>query len=306
MPTQQIHTVEMLHGKSLQEQVEYLTNEVAKLQKILRYLLNGQLDFENIRAAGIKTENLEAGSVTADKMNVYGLTVSDGEKVTFQVSPTGEITVDGNIHMGEGSSISWDYVNSDPATSQAQQSADMARKVAEDIADGKYDGGTFIDGTTVAAPNIVGGVITGGIIRTSPVYPRVVLDPQDNNIAFEFSATRKIIISADTQGRPILSISNANNVGFIENNDHLTISSTVPSDITISAGGELNLQTNSNRIRVSNWNTLYSNVRNETLQTALNDKIDKDDGVTNVFTLLDENGDPITFSFINGQLQYVS
>src|SRR5690606_27372997 len=39
--------------------------EVAKLQKILRYLLNGQLDFENIRAKGIKADNIEADKLSA-------------------------------------------------------------------------------------------------------------------------------------------------------------------------------------------------------------------------------------------------
>lgn len=62
---------------------EDLINELAKLQKMLRYLLNGQIDFENIRARSIKADNIEVGTltaeeiaantITADKMNVTEL-----------------------------------------------------------------------------------------------------------------------------------------------------------------------------------------------------------------------------------------
>lgn len=62
---------------------EDLINELAKLQKMLRYLLNGQIDFENVRARSIKAENIEVGTltaeeiaantITADKMNVTEL-----------------------------------------------------------------------------------------------------------------------------------------------------------------------------------------------------------------------------------------
>lgn len=38
------------------------------LQKTLRYLLNGNIDFENIRARSIKAENIEVGTITADEI----------------------------------------------------------------------------------------------------------------------------------------------------------------------------------------------------------------------------------------------
>lgn len=77
MPTTNIHVV--AEPGTLEEAFEQL----AKLQKTLRYLLNGQLDFENLRARSIKAENIEVGTltaqeiaantITADKMNVNEL-----------------------------------------------------------------------------------------------------------------------------------------------------------------------------------------------------------------------------------------
>lgn len=74
MPIQPIHVLSQ--DVSLKE----LNEVVAKLQKVLNYLLAGNLDFDNIRARGIKAENIEAGTITAneiaadtitaDKMNV--------------------------------------------------------------------------------------------------------------------------------------------------------------------------------------------------------------------------------------------
>lgn len=54
--------------------LEQVMNEVAKLQKILRYLLNGQIDFENIRARSIKAENIEVGTITADEIAANTIT----------------------------------------------------------------------------------------------------------------------------------------------------------------------------------------------------------------------------------------
>lgn len=269
MPVQPFHIVDKLHGKSLQDQVDYLTNELAKTQKILRYLLNGGLDTDNVNELNAKVVN--AGILNT---NLVTIKAEDGSAY-YLIDKNG-------IVANNGSENTFDF----------------------DLATGNLS----IKGIITALAGMIGGwTIKDNVLYSDPDdYPRVVLDPVNYFISFEYDSDRKIIISADTQGRPILSISNANNVGFIENNDHLTIGSTVPSDITISAGGELNLQTNSNRIRVSNWNTLYSNGRSETLQSALNEKLDSDDGITNFYTVPDENGDPITFHFVNGQLVHVT
>ncbi|WP_337101994.1 hypothetical protein [Paenibacillus sp. YIM B09110] len=52
---------------------EGLSEELAKLQKTLRWMLNGNIDFENIRAKGIVADNIAANTITADKMDVSEL-----------------------------------------------------------------------------------------------------------------------------------------------------------------------------------------------------------------------------------------
>src|SRR5690606_39997177 len=57
---------------SILEQVaslEQLSEELAKLQRTIRYLLNGNLDFQNISVKGIKAENIDVeqlSAITAD------------------------------------------------------------------------------------------------------------------------------------------------------------------------------------------------------------------------------------------------
>lgn len=64
MPTQNIHVVSEVG--TLEEAFEQL----AKLQKTLRYLLNGNLDFENIRAKGIIAETIDVNELSAISANL--------------------------------------------------------------------------------------------------------------------------------------------------------------------------------------------------------------------------------------------
>lgn len=45
--------------------LEILSEELAKLQRTIRYLLNGNLDFMNIRAKGITAENIDVDKLSA-------------------------------------------------------------------------------------------------------------------------------------------------------------------------------------------------------------------------------------------------
>lgn len=49
-------------------------NELAILQKQLRYVINGNVDFENVRARSIKAENIEVGTLTADEIAANTIT----------------------------------------------------------------------------------------------------------------------------------------------------------------------------------------------------------------------------------------
>lgn len=59
--------------------VKDLANTVAKMAKDLEFLVNGNLDANNIRANGIETKNLKAGSITADKIQAGAITA---DKIT--------------------------------------------------------------------------------------------------------------------------------------------------------------------------------------------------------------------------------
>jgi hypothetical protein len=56
--------------QALRDYVRYLADIIAILGKNLDYIINGNLDANNIRANSIETRNLKAGAVTAEKINV--------------------------------------------------------------------------------------------------------------------------------------------------------------------------------------------------------------------------------------------
>lgn len=88
MPTQNIHVLQEVGS------LEKLYDEVAKLQKTLRYLLDGQIDFENIRARSIKAENIEVGSLTAEEIKAGTITADkmDVEELSAISANLGTIT----------------------------------------------------------------------------------------------------------------------------------------------------------------------------------------------------------------------
>lgn len=104
MPTQPINII------TEEATLEQLINELAKLQKMLRYLLNGQIDFENIRARSIKADNIEVGTltaeeimantITADKMNVTELSAIVANLGTITAGALNAVTIIGSVITG--------------------------------------------------------------------------------------------------------------------------------------------------------------------------------------------------------------
>lgn len=90
-------------------------------------------------------------------MEIVSETTGD---TTFKVDNNGNVTVKGNITLGSGSSIQWEYI--DETDSEAYNEAKSAKTNIYKLANGTYTGGTFIDGTTMAAPTMRGGYIVGG------------------------------------------------------------------------------------------------------------------------------------------------
>ncbi|MBE6724981.1 MAG: hypothetical protein E7576_07275 [Ruminococcaceae bacterium] len=150
----------------------------------------GMVTFTDLSTSGSTTingANIQTGTVTANKLNVRGLTVtrdSDGA-VSFAIDANGNVTINGSVTMGAGSSISWSQVTDVPSTvtyaydhadaaydyagdayllaGNAGTAANAAKTIAAQIAEGTYTGttidgvtytGTFINGTSIFSPTI--------------------------------------------------------------------------------------------------------------------------------------------------------
>lgn len=81
----------------------------------------------------------------ADYLDLYGITITNASTgaITFKVSSTGEVTINGSVTMGAGSSINWAQVSnqnitSNPAYSLASSAYNYANS-AYDHADEAYD-----------------------------------------------------------------------------------------------------------------------------------------------------------------------
>lgn len=130
---------------------------------------------------------------SSDYLDLYGLTIRNKNTgaITFAVSSTGVITINGNITMGAGSTINWAAVNNqnldyNPAYSLASTANTRANKAISDAADAydaadaayaranqayrlansiempSYIRSTYIDSTTIRSPVIEGGEFYGG------------------------------------------------------------------------------------------------------------------------------------------------
>ncbi len=130
---------------------------------------------------------------SSDYLDLYGITIRNRNtgEITFAVSSTGVITINGNITMGAGSTINWAAVsnqnlNYNPAYSLAQTAnsqanralsdaayaydaadaayarANQAYRLADSIEMPSYIRSTYIDSTTIRSPVIEGGEFYGG------------------------------------------------------------------------------------------------------------------------------------------------
>jgi hypothetical protein len=95
-------------------------------------------------------------SLTANKITAGTI---DAKKVTIK-----NLVVGSNVTMGPNAYISWDNVTDhqalDDDIASAKSAGTNAEKIAKQIANGTYDGGTFISGTSIYSPNIYANVFT--------------------------------------------------------------------------------------------------------------------------------------------------
>ena len=153
----------------------------------------------------INGANIDTGTITANKIDLYsGFTVykkdAQGQPtsdISFQIDgTTGNVTVNGDVTLGPGTTISWSQVLNDDGTQSAEDiyetatlasadastaittansaSADAATAIDTadgalqdiwDLAHGDYDkaGTTFISEKNIYSPTIYGGIVAAGM-----------------------------------------------------------------------------------------------------------------------------------------------
>jgi hypothetical protein len=143
MPTENIHIVQSQREKTLQEQIDYLTNELAKTQKTLNYLLNdGGIDFDNINEIRVRK------GTKWYLINEEGIVANNGSTNTFNFDlDTGNLSITGIITALAGMIGGWTIQNN-------------------------------------------------ALYSSTTTYPRVVIDPSNNEVTFYASATKYIRIGS--------------------------------------------------------------------------------------------------------------
>lgn len=139
-------------------------------------------DLENPASSTfINGANITTGTVTANKINLKGIEIRSTkmdrkdvpEYTSFSVDENGEVTVNGKITLGEGSSISWGSVTEKP---------------------------TYLEKNRIYSPNIEGGTITGGTITGETIEGGTISGTNISGSTFEVrSDTGNIMFYKDSQ-----------------------------------------------------------------------------------------------------------
>lgn len=136
----------------------------------------GTLDAKVLKFNGKSVLTLD-NKVSAKYLELKGITVTDSSgKVTFKVDSNGNVTVQGNITMGSGSSISWSDITDIPSTvTNAYNLADSAYDKASDaqtaadnasntVSGWQYGRTTYIDGSQIMTGTVKASKLLGGEI----------------------------------------------------------------------------------------------------------------------------------------------
>ena len=143
----------------------------------------GTLDAKVLKFNG-KPVLTSDNKVSAQYLELKGITITDNDgKVTFKVDSNGNVTVQGNIIMGSGSSISWSSITGVPTTvtnaynlaDSAYDRADVAYNKASDaqtaadnasntVSGWKYGSTTYIDGAMIKTGTVIASQLLGGAV----------------------------------------------------------------------------------------------------------------------------------------------
>lgn len=165
---------------------------------------------------------------TADYLNLNGINVGNGN---FVVDSLGNVSVKGSIKMGAGSSINWAtvsetnlgsshsyqmansaYNRADTALDTANDAYDLGatatseartlRSDIDDLVNGNYTGGSFINGSMIYSPTLVGAEIYWGQSGTWGSLTRTYgSDGRDRTNIVEMYSNQGIVLNATTNMR---------------------------------------------------------------------------------------------------------
>lgn len=146
----------------------------------------GTLDAKVLKFNG-KSVLTSDDKVKADYLELKGIIVTDSSNnITFKVDSNGNVTVNGNITMGSGSSISWNSITGVPSTvtgaySLADSAYDKARDAQADASNAldaagsansiingwkyTYKNKTYIDGTQLMTGTVTASTLQGGSVK---------------------------------------------------------------------------------------------------------------------------------------------
>lgn len=146
----------------------------------------GTLDAKVLKFNG-KSVLTSDDKVKADYLELKGIIVTDSSNnITFKVDSNGNVTVNGNITMGSGSSISWNSITGVPSTvtgaynladnaydkaanaqadaSNALDAADSANSIINNWSY-EYEGTTYIDGAQLMTGTVTASTLRGGSVE---------------------------------------------------------------------------------------------------------------------------------------------
>lgn len=136
----------------------------------------GTLDAKILKFNG-KSVLTSDNKVSAKYLELKGITITDNDgKVTFQVDSNGNVTVQGNIIMGSGSSISWSNITGVPTTvtnaydransayNKASSALNTADNVSDQVSGWTYGSSTFIDGAKIKTGTVIASQLLGGAV----------------------------------------------------------------------------------------------------------------------------------------------
>lgn len=141
----------------------------------------GTLDAKVLKFNG-KSVLTSDDKVKADYLELKGIIVTDSSNnITFKVDSNGNVTVNGNITMGSGSSISWSSITGVPSTvtgaysladsaydkatdaqADASNALATAKSVNGTVSGWTYTGSTYIDGSMIQTGTVMASTLLGG------------------------------------------------------------------------------------------------------------------------------------------------